>query len=135
MFCDTLLPLLQNVVFEGDKLNQPRVGNVQPNNAPNRNVVQPNNPMWLKMSNQTLLIIILINQHDVDMELQEEQASCKQARRVPKWLIKSLIDNNAHLLFKVYVTQPQALSLKVQKLKFSGYLKLCTAQWKALYLT
>ena len=35
----------------------------------------------------------VINQDNVDMELEEEQASSKEARTVPKWLIYTIIDN------------------------------------------
>ena len=34
----------------------------------------------------------VINQHDVDKELEEEQASFKQAIIVPKWLITIIMD-------------------------------------------
>ena len=34
----------------------------------------------------------VINQHDVDMDLEEEQAYFKQAIIVPKWLIITIMD-------------------------------------------
>ena len=34
----------------------------------------------------------VINQHDVDMDLEEEQAYFKQAIIVPKWLITTIMD-------------------------------------------
>ena len=35
----------------------------------------------------------VINQHDVDMELEEDQASSKKTRTILKWLINTLMDD------------------------------------------
>ena len=47
----------------------------------------------------------VINEHDVDMELEEEQASSKQARTALKWRTP-LWTANSHFLFEVKPSQP-----------------------------
>ena len=88
---DVLLPLLPNVVFEGDRLTQPCGGNVQvlhqQQHAPKRDVEQPNNKQidLLQQSNvveneqpnidDNNADLQVINPQDLDVELEEEQAS------------------------------------------------------------
>ena len=103
-------------MFEGDKLAQPHGGNVQvlhEQHAPNRDVEQPNNA---QIENEQPNIVDdnvveneqpniagdnadlqIINQHDVNMELEGEQASSKSlyGRLTPLCTVSS------HFLSKV----------------------------------
>ena len=53
----------------------------------------------------------VINQHDVDTELEKEQASSVQARTVPEWLINTLMEANSHFLYLHHLFMSMFLSL------------------------
>ena len=83
---------------------------ISKDHAPIRGVEQPNNaqidllqqPNVVEYEQPNIVDnnvdLQVINQHDVGMELEEEQTSSKQARTVPEWLINTLCIANSHSL-------------------------------------